>query len=49
MRDFTADLLEEGHDVAVEPTLEKLTGETLKYKSSNSADDARLDVSARGF
>ena len=50
LRDFTADLLEEVcHDVAVEPTLEKLTGETLKYKSSNTADDARLDVSARGF
>ena len=29
--------------------LESLTGETLKLASANVSDEARLDVSARGF
>ena len=37
------------NDVAIEPPLKTLTGETFKYKTANVADDARLDVSARGF
>ena len=50
LRDLTADLLDEVcNDVAIEPPLETLTGETFKYKTANVADDARLDVSARGF
>ena len=34
--------------MTVEPLLTPLTGETLKYKTSNTEDHARLDVSARG-
>ena len=50
LRDLTADLLAEVcHDVAVEPPLESLTGETFDLRSAVKGDDARLDVSARGF
>ena len=42
-------LAEVCNDVAVEPLLETLSGETFKYKTANKADDARPDVSARGF
>ena len=35
-------------DVAIEPHLTPVTGENLP-RSSNTGDDARLDVSARGF
>ena len=49
VRDFTAELLSEvSQDVAVEPLLTPLTGENLKYKSANTDDHARLDISARG-
>ena len=49
LRDMTADLLSEVcRDVCVEPTLNQLTGETLSYRTANTAPDARLDVSARG-
>ena len=36
------------HDVQVEPHLETLTGEVLTG-GTNSSDEARLDVSVRGF
>ena len=36
------------HDVQVEPHLQILTGEVLT-SSVNSSDEARLDISARGF
>jgi hypothetical protein len=36
------------HDVQVEPHLQILTGEVLT-SSANSSDEARLDISARGF
>ena len=36
-------------DVEVEPDLEPLTGEEMKYKSANVQDDARSDVRIRGF
>ena len=36
-------------NVAIEPDLQPLTGETLSHKTSNSEDGARLDVSAQGF
>ena len=36
------------HDVAVEPTLQPLTGEELN-RGANTAPDARLDVHCRGF
>ena len=35
--------------VAVEPTLASLTGETFQVASSNTSDEARSDISARGF
>ena len=49
LRDLAADLLAQVcKDVAVEPPLEKLSGETFQHKSANTSDEARLDVSARG-
>ena len=49
VRDFTAELLSEiCNDVAVEPLLTPLTGEKFTYKTANTDDHARLDVSARG-
>ena len=49
VRDFTAELLSEVFkDVAVEPLLTPLSGETLRYKTANTDEHARLDVSARG-
>ena len=48
LRDFTAELLSEVcNDVRVEPLLTPLTGEGFRYRSANTDDHARLDVSAR--
>ena len=49
LRDLTANLLHEAGctEVVVEPRLLPLTGEVLSLKSANTANDARLDVSAR--
>ena len=50
LRDVTARLMAEVcSDVKVEPPLNHLTGEKLQEKSANTSDEARLDVSARGF
>ena len=50
IRDLTAKLLTEiCPNVATEPTLQPLTGETLTHRTSNCEDGARLDVSAQGF
>ena len=50
LRDVTASLLSEVcHDVQVEPPLLPLSGETLQGRSANVSDEARLDISARGF
>ena len=50
LRDLTGDLLSEiCKDVTLEPPLEPLTGELLKYKTAKAEDDAHPDVSARGF
>ena len=50
VRDFTAEALDEVcNDVSVEPLLAPCTGETFTYKSANTEEYARLDVSARGF
>ena len=50
IRDFTAHLMTEVcHNVAVEPHLQPLTGESLHGLSSNTEDGARLDVAADGF
>ena len=49
VRDLFASLLKDVcHDVEVEPHLQPLTGDVL-IDSTNSSDEARLDVSARGF
>ena len=49
LRDVVGNLLSEVcNDVAIEPHLTPVTGENLP-RSSNTGDDARLDVSARGF
>ena len=49
IRDLTANLLSEAGctDVTIEPHLLPITGENFKYKSANTDDQARLDVSAR--
>ena len=45
-----ASLLDEVcHDVCVEPTLQALTGEKMTLNTANKSEDARLDISARGF
>ena len=50
IRDLTASLLTEVcHNVAVEPQLQPLRGESLNFQSANSKDGARLDIQARGF
>ena len=48
VRDLTASLLSEVcSDVGVEPALQPLDGEPLKFATANSEDGARLDVVAR--
>ena len=50
IRDITASLLTEVcHNVATEPLMQPLTGETLALRSANTEDGARLDIRARGF
>ena len=50
IRDFTAHLITEVcHNVAVEPHLQPLTGDTLHGASSITQDGARLDVAADGL
>ncbi len=47
---MTASLLTEVcPNVATEPHLQPLSGETLRLASANTSDGARLDVRARGF
>ena len=49
IRDLLAATIDEvAHDVSTEPALTPLSGETLP-PSANIADDARVDVAARGF
>ena len=49
VRDLFASLLKDVcHDAEVEPHFQTLTGDVLT-SSANSCDEARLDVSARGF
>jgi len=50
VRDLTANMLREVcHDVATEPALLPLDGEHFQYRTSNTSNNARVDVSARGF
>lgn len=49
VRDLFASLLQDVcHDVEIKPHLQTLSGEILS-SSTNSLDEACLDVSARGF
>ena len=50
IRDLTAQMLSEVcHDVRVEPGLNPTNGRNFALRTTNTADDARLDVCARGF
>ena len=50
LRDLTADLLQQAcHDVTTESQFEPLTGEGFTARSANTAQEARLDVSAQGL
>ena len=50
IRDATAEMLREVcHDVTVEPVLTPLSGERFSCNSANQRDDARCDVSEKGF
>ncbi|KAG0702073.1 hypothetical protein GWK47_025170 [Chionoecetes opilio] len=50
VRDLTASMLREVcRDVSTEPTLLPLNGEHMQYRTANTANEARVDVSARGF
>ena len=50
IRDITAKCLSEVcHNVAVEPELQPLTGESLQLRTANSEKGAQLNVSAQGF
>ena len=50
LRDFTAAALSEVcHNVAIEPVMQPLSGESFRYATANVKDEAHLDVSAHGF
>ena len=50
LRDVTARLFAETcHNVTTEPSLQPMSGETLKLKSANREDGALLDVAATNF
>ena len=50
LRNITRNLIDQVcHDVRVEPPLQILIGEKFDSRSTNVRDDARLDISARGF
>ena len=35
--------------MGIEPVLQPLSGESLRYRTSNTEDNARLDIVAKGF
>ena len=50
VHDLTAILLTEVcHNVATEPPLQPITTETFPYTTTNTADDAHLNVKAKAF
>ena len=50
IRDITAELLTEVcPNVAIEPTLQPLSGERFSLRSTNIEDEARLDIKAQDF
>lgn len=50
IHDITASLLTEVcNNVATEPPLQPLSGESMTARSANTDDGARVDIRARGF
>ena len=50
VRDLTANMLREVcNDVSTEPLLLPLDGEHFRHRTANDSNEARVDVSARGF
>ena len=50
IRDLTASLLTEVcSNVATEPALQPLSGESMSARTANTDDGARVDIGARGF
>ena len=50
IRNTTANLLTEVcKDVCVEPQLQPLSGETFSDMTANTSDQARVEISGRGF
>ena len=50
LRNITAEWLSKVcYDVAIEPPLQPLTGESIEPRSANRQDEARADIHARGF
>ena len=50
LQDLTASLLTEVcHNVATQPRLQPLSGESLAYRSAITSNEARLDIRATGF
>ena len=50
VRDITAGLIKQvAHQVTIEPHLQPLSGEHLRYSTANTEDQARLDVAASGI
>ena len=50
IRDLTANLLSEVcSDVSIEPDLQPHTGEGFALSTTNTQDNARLDIAASGF
>ena len=50
LRDVTANLLSEVcRGVGIEPTLQPLANETLRYCTANKEEGARLDIVAEDF
>ena len=50
IRNETAELPSQAtKDIKIEPVLKSLTGETFEQRTANTSEDARLDISARGF
>jgi hypothetical protein len=50
IRDLTASLMTEVcPNIAIEPVLQPLNGETFRYQTSNTQDNTRLDIRTQDF
>ena len=50
VRDLTATMMSEVcNNVSIEPHLQPLSGEALRFKTANSDSNAQLDIAANGF